>query len=105
MVIYYKFLDKLLMAFQGQDAVARQRMSSIYVDDQNERLKSLGKHFSARFPFQTNRDRDFFLDGLLDDGQIRIRKSFCHKYKKVILVYSLISESIFSTYITAKYIN
>ena len=90
MVIYYKFLDKLLMAFQGQDAVARQRMSSIYVDDQNERLKSLGKHFSARFPFQTN--RDFF-----DDGQIR--KSFCHhKYKKVILVHSLISESIFSMY-------
>ena len=91
MVIYYKFLDKLLMAFQGQDAVARQRMSSIYVDDQNERLKSLGKHFSARFPFQTNRDRDFFLDG-------QIRKSFCHKYKKVILVYSLINESIFSMY-------
>ena len=97
MVIYYKFLDKLLMAFQGQDAVARQRMSSICVDDQNEGLKSLGKHFSARFPFQTNRDRDFFLDGLLDDGQIR--KSFCHKYKKVILVlHSLISESIFSKY-------
>ena len=94
MVIYYKFLDKLLMAFQGQDAVARQRMSSIYVDDQNERLKSLGKHFSARFPFQTN--RDFFDGGLLDDGQIR--KSFCHKYKKVILVHSLISESIFSKY-------
>ena len=96
MVIHYKFLDKLLMAFQGQDAVARQRMSSICVDDQNEGLKSLGKHFSARFPFQTNRDRDFFLDGLLD-GQIR--KSFCHKYKKVILVlHSLISESIFSKY-------
>ena len=55
----------------------------------------MGKHFSARFPFQTN--RDFFDGGLLDDGQIR--KSFCHKYKKVILVlHSLISESIFSKY-------